>query len=179
MVGRDRFDILTFSCLLGCVLILGLLLLGGQESKSSVAAIDKALEQQIAYQARVNFLQNLYRPVEDLRLKGQASAALLKLDELARKYPQEAHGEILRGEILLERDAVKQAIDHFVRAVRLNGDYVDQANPLTRRNEIQHLVDTQLPLFTRRARSNPQSQPLQKTLTGLYYLQSRLAGGCE
>lgn len=179
MLRRDRFDLLIFALLLGCVLVLGLLLLKGQAPTGSGARIDKALEQQIAYQARINFLQNLYQPVEQLRQNGQLAAALLKLDELARKYPQEAHGEILRGEILLKRKAVKQAIDHFVRAVRLNGDYVDQASPLSRYPEIQDLVEDQLPAFRQRAKSNPQSQSLQNTLTGLYYLQSRLAGGCE
>ncbi|WP_020676112.1 hypothetical protein [Geopsychrobacter electrodiphilus] len=179
MAGRDRFDILTSSCLLICVLALGFLLANGQRQNSSAAALDKALSRQVAYQARVDFLRKLYQPVEDLRAAGQVSSALLKLDELARAYPQEAHGEILYAEILLERGATKEAIDHYVRAVRLNGDYVDKGSPLNRRQAIQRLVDAQLPVFTEKARQNPQGLGLQHTLTGLYYLQSRLAGGCE
>lgn len=179
MAGRDRFDILTWGGMLACVLVIGFLLLGGEGQGRSTAALDKALEQQIAYQARIDFLHNLYRPVEELRLAGQASAALLKLDELARHYPQEAHGEILQAEILLERGATREAIDHYVRALRLNGDYVDKASPLSRRSGVQQLVDVQLPAFAERARKNPQNLALQNALTGLYYLQSRLAGGCE
>ncbi len=179
MARRDRFDILTGGGLLVCSLVIIFLLMGGQEQNTSAAALDKAVEQQIAYQARIEFLQNLYQPVEDLRLAGQTSEALLKLDELARHYPQEAHGEILQAEILLERGATKESIDHYVRAVGLNGDYVDKASPLTRRSGIQQLVDTQLPVFAARTRENPQNLALQSTLTGLYYLQSRLSGGCE
>lgn len=179
MAGKDRFDILTCLCLLGCLLVLGVLLFKGQESDSSAAAVDKALEQQIAYQARIDFLRKLYKPVDDLRTTGQDSEALLKLDELARHYPQEAHGEILKAEILLKRGVVKEAIDHYVRAVRLNGDYVDKSSPLSRRTGINALVDSQLPEFSRKARTNPQNLTLQNALTGLYYLQGRLAGGCE
>ncbi len=179
MAGRDRFDILIAGGMLVCVLTLGVLLAGGQERDPSTAALDKALEQQIAYQARIDFLHNLYQPVEDLRLAGQVSAALLKLDELARHYPQEAHGQILQAEILLERGVTRESIDHYVRALRLNGDYVDKASPLSRRSEIEQLVEAQLPVFAARVRKNPQDPALQKSLTGLYYLQSRLAGGCE
>ena len=179
MAVVDRFDKLTLAGLILCVAVLSVLLLQGGGQKNATAAVDKALEQQIAYQARVDFLTKLYAPVEELREAGQESSALLKLDEIARKYPQEAHGEILRGEILLKRGAVRQSIEHYVRAVRLNGDYVDAASSLSRRAEIDKLVAVQLPLFAERARQDSQSLQLQNALTGLYYLQSRLAGGCE
>jgi tetratricopeptide (TPR) repeat protein len=179
MAGRDRFDLLTGSGLLVCILVLGLLLANGQRHDSSAAALDKALEQQMAYQARLDFLHKLYQPVEELRAAGQVSSALLKLDELGRRYPQEAHGEILYGEILGERGALQESIDHYARAVRLNGDYVDKSSPLSRRQAIQRLVDAQLPEFAKRTGQNPESSGLQHTLSGLYYLQSRLAGGCE
>jgi tetratricopeptide (TPR) repeat protein len=179
MAGSDRFDILVCGGMLVCVLATGWLLWGGQEKNVSSAALDKALERQIAYQARIDFLRNLYRPVEELRSAGQAAAALLKLDELARHYPQEAHGEILQAEILLERGATKQAIEHYVRAVRLNGDYVDKASPLSRRSGIQQLVNEQLPAFAELVGKKPRNPALRKVRTGLYYLQSRLSGGCE
>ena len=178
-MGRDRFDILTGAALVVCLVAFGLLLAGARPQEESSAQLDKALEQQLAYQARIDFLTKLYRPVEELRDDGQASEALLKLDELARKYPQEAHGEILRGEILTERGAIKEAIEHYVLAVRLNGDYVDKASPLNRFQQISDLVDTQLPRFIEKGRKNPQNPAVQNSLSGLYYLQSRLAGGCE
>ena len=179
MARRDRFDTLTYVGLVICVSVIVLLLVKGQKLNASTASLDKAIEQQISYQARIDFLHKLYQPVEDLRDAGQVASALLKLDELTHQYPQEAHGEILYGEILLERGAINEAIDHYVRAVRLNGDYVEKSNPLSRRQAIQQLVDNNLPVFGEKARLNPQSLGVQNTLTGLYYLQSRLAGGCE
>lgn len=179
MARFDRFDRLTLVGLILCGVVLTVLFVTGSVAKNRTGELDKALERQLAYQARVDFLLKLYRPVEDLRSTGQVSSALLKLDEIARTYPQEAHGEILRGEILLERGAIRQAVEHYVRAVRLNGDYIDKASLLSRRAEISRLVKTQLPLYAERAREDPQSLILQNTLTDLYYLQSRLAGGCE
>jgi len=179
MARRDRFDFLAGGALLVCLVAVALVLAGARPQGNNASQLDKAMEQQMAYQARVEFLRKLYRPVTELREAGQESEALLKLDEIARRYPQEAHGEILRAEILNERGAVKEAIDHYVRAVRLNGDYVDQASPLNRFRQISTVVDAQLPVFSDRARKNPQNLALQNSLTGLYYLQSRLAGGCE
>lgn len=179
MARFDAFQLVITVALLGCLLFLGVLLVKSQAQQVDSAALDKTLDQQIAYQARIDFLLKLYQPVEDMRADGRSSDALLLLDELARRYPQEAHGEILRGEILLERQAVRQAIQHFVQAVRLNGDYVDKDSPLTRRSQIQQLVDVQLPIFVEKSHQMEKDPPLQQRIRDLYYLQGRLAGGCE
>ncbi len=177
---KDRFDILLGGLLLACAaLIVGLLLGGGSQASQRDLAVDKALEQEIAYQAKVSFLERLYAPVSELRTAGQNEAALLKLDELSRRYPDEAHGELLRGEILLQLQAIPEATAHLARAVRMNGDYVDQHSPLSRRDLFEQLLGEQLTVIKSRAKKNPSATALQAALKDLYYLQGRLAGGCE
>lgn len=177
---KDRFDILLGVLLLSCaVAIVGLLAGSGSQASQRDLALDKALEQEIAYQAKVSFLERVYAPVIELRAQGQNESALLKLDELSRQYPAEAHGELLRGEILLQFGAKQKAIAHLARAVRMNGDYVDRHSPLSRRELIDPLLDRELVEMKQQADANPESSTVRAALKDLYYLQGRMAGGCE
>ena len=174
---KDRIDILLGASLLICVIAVAALLTGGSQASQQNLSVDKALEQDMAYQAKVSFLERLYAPVSELQQDRQFAAALLKLDELSRRYPEEAHGELLRGEILLQMQAIPKAVEHVARAVRMSGDYVDQHSPLSRRELIGELVDSQLPRMKAAAAAGGERS--QATLKDLYYLQGRLAGGCE
>lgn len=141
---------------------------------SGGASIDKSVEREILDQSRMALLQKLYGPVEQLRAAGQYQAALLKLEEIGRTYPAEAHGTILQGEILLEMGAFQEAVASLARGVKLNGEYVDERSPLSRRAQIEAVVKKGL------AETNSSSQGSGKELQkNLFYLQSRLAGGCE
>lgn len=177
---EKRFDILLGALLVLCAVALAGLLSGtGSQASQRDLTVDKALEQEIAYQAKVSFLERLYAPVIELRDSGHSESALLKLDELSRQYPDEAHGETLRGEILLQLGARQKAISHLARAVRMNGDYVDQHSPLSRRTLIERLLDEELSKVKQQAATSNASRSLQATLKDLYYLQGRMAGGCE
>jgi tetratricopeptide (TPR) repeat protein len=176
----DRFDRFHGFLLLlvagGLALLLAFAEVGGE---GSAAGVDKAMEQALDYQARVAFVQKLYGPVEALRRDGQLQQALLKLDELERRYPGEAHGYILRGEILGRMGVLTEAVASYVAALRLNGDYVDVQSPLSRQTEIRQLVDDGLRILGEQARSHPENVSLTAALKNVHYLQSRLAGGCE
>ncbi|KAF0220884.1 MAG: hypothetical protein FD174_881 [Geobacteraceae bacterium] len=177
---KDRFDRLLVLLLFTAIIALAVLLaVDAPRGGPHGSGLDKAMEREMAYQARVSLLQKLYGPVESLRQTGNLQAALLKLDELARKYPGEAHGYILQGEILRETGALAEAVASYVEGVRLNGEYVDGKSPLSRRKEIRQLVDEGLKDIGVRAKSHPENRSLAATLKKTYYLQSRLAGGCE
>jgi cytochrome c-type biogenesis protein CcmH/NrfG len=133
----------------------------------------------MAYQARVSLLQKIYEPVEELVRAGELQRALFKLDELAQNYPSEAHGRILKGEILQKMDAPDEALHSYVDAVRLNGDYLDRKSPLSRRAEIQLVAEEGVRTISARLRANPDNSSLAASLKDVNYLRSRLAGGCE
>lgn len=177
----DRFDMLHWTGLavVAAALVALLLTAGPGGGAGASAAVDKALQLEIAYQARSAFLEKLYAPVEALWRDGDAQRALLKLEELARLYPGEAHGYVLAGGILAELEAHEESIAKYVRAVRLNGDYVDERSPFSRRDEIGRAVESGLERLVPRARANPDNPTLTAALKDVYYLQSRLAGGCE
>jgi cytochrome c-type biogenesis protein CcmH/NrfG len=182
-MGRDRFDRVLLALLALTVTSLALLLSGamatGEGSPRHAPGLEKAMERQLAMQARVAFLEGIYAPVEVLRKADQSSQALLKLEELSRLYPGEAHGHLLKGEILSQQGVLDEAVASYVTALRLSGDYLDEQSPLSRRAEIRQLVDDGLHIVGARARANPDNRSLAASLKNVYYLQSRLAGGCE
>lgn len=179
---QDRYDKLLWVGLLGVLCSLGLLLFAGSARESAAvdsASLDRALEQELARQAKVTFVEKIYQPVTELRQEGQLQSALLKLDELSLRYPGEAHGAILKGEILLEMGALDAALNSYVAAVQRNGEYVDKRHPLSRHGEITRLVERGLRELAPRLQAQPDNPALGEQRKQLYYLQSRLAGGCE
>lgn len=178
----DNFDRILW-LLLGVILVsLAFLLSQGARRDGSTQAsgvASRAMERELTYQARVALVQKLYGPVEELRRKGELQTALLKLDELSRQYPGEAHGYIIQGEILQQMGLLEAALASYVAGVRLDGEYVDKKSPLSRRDEIDRLVTEGERGIVGRARANPANRAMATALRDINYLKSRLAGGCE
>ena len=147
--------------------------------QSGNKALDQALERALVYQSRVALIRELYGPVETLVKAGQDQAALLKLTEIEKTYPGEAHGQMLKGEIQARLGALDEAVASYAAGVKLRGDYVDKENPLSRRNEIGKVVEKGLQTVSARLALHPDNRTAKATMKQLYYLQSRLAGGCE
>lgn len=179
---KDRFDWLLWACLAAATITL-LTLLASQSPDSggnrAAAGLNKAMEKEMAYQARVALLQKLFAPVDAMCTAGDLQGALFKLDDLARTYPGEAHSFILKGEILHRLGADEEAVASYVQGIKLSGDYIDRKSPLSRRDDIQRLVDTAAGTIGSRARANPGNASLAADMKNVNYLQSRLAGGCE
>lgn len=178
---RDTFDKLCWLFLILVVVSLAgvIYMADGTGSHKPAVGPGKSLERELAYRARVELITQLYAPIDSLRKEGNNQTALLKLDELIRKYPAEGHGHILQGEILMGMGALDEAVSSYVEGVKLNGDYVDAKSPLSRRSEIQHLVDEGQKNIGQRASANPDNRSLAALRQKINYLKSRLAGGCE
>lgn len=178
---KDTYDKLCWSFLIVVVASLAgvMYMADGTGNHKRAIGPGKSLERELAYRARVELIAQLYSPIEALRKEGNNQTALLKLDELIRKYPAEGHGHILQGEILLGMGALDEAVSSYVEGVKLNGDYVDAKSPLSRRTEIQQLVAEGLKNIGQRASVNPDNRSLVAARQKVNYLKSRLAGGCE
>ncbi|MBI5441509.1 MAG: hypothetical protein HY900_09915 [Deltaproteobacteria bacterium] len=178
---KDRYDTVLWSLLAATAVALVLVLSGGSGAVSGRdgARSERALERELARQARIDLLEKLYDPVQTLLRSGDLQGALFKLDELARLYPNEAHGRILKGEILYRSGALEEAVAAYVEGVRLNGEYVDAKSRLSRRPELQKVLDEGYRVIAGRARAHPENRSLDASLKKLHYLRSRLAGGCE
>lgn len=177
---RDRFDRLA---LIGLMLVVGalfaLLVSAGTSAGRQVNGLERQVEQEMLTQARVAFLDRHYGPVLTLRNQGELQSALLKLEELEREFPGEPHGALLRGDLFFRMGLIDRAVSSLAVAVRGNGDYVDQASPLNQRELVETVAGQGVPLLRDRLRGQPDDQSAAGLLKEAYYLQSRLAGGCE
>ena len=137
------------------------------------------MERELAAQARSVLIDKLFATVTAAMQSGQYQEALLKLEEVTARYPGEAHGHILKGEILSRIESLDGAAAAFVRGVKLNGDYIDKRSPVSRRAVIESLLERTLAQTTASYRRSPGNPSVKENLTNLNYLKSRLAGGCE
>jgi predicted Zn-dependent protease len=178
---KDAFDKICLLLAVSVCIAMAALLVSNRENDGSKRAlgVSKVLEREMAYQAKVELLTKLYGPVEALRSAGKRQEALLRLDQLIRTYPGEAHGHILQGQLLNEMGTLDEAVSSYVEGVKLNGDYVDAKSPLSRRAEIQKIVDETVKSVGARSTANPGNRSLSETMRKANYLKSRLAGGCE
>ena len=178
---RDRFDQLMVAGLIVVLLFAAVLLVGASPDNNNrdVSTLNRQLEREILYQARVAFIERNFSPVVALRNNGSLPEALLKLEELDRALPGEAHTDLLSGDILLRMGQFDRALTKLAAAVKSNADYVDAASPLNERPMIESAVSQGLPLVRDRLRSQPDNRFMAQVLKDGYYLQSRLAGGCE
>lgn len=174
----DRFDKILITLFVVTTLGFGVLVARSLPDKTT--RIDsRSLERELAAQARVALLERLYAPVTAAMQAGQLQEALLKLEEITVRYPGEAHGFILKGEIFNSLELFDKAAASFVQGVKLNGDYIDKTSQVSRRPGIEKLVSVQLPLAAAAYKGSPGNAVRKEQLANLNYLKSRLAGGCE
>ena len=164
--------------LLGLLVTAGSLLLHGALTPAAKVP-NKVQMRALQTQARLLFLQNTYGSVEQLIAEKRWSEALLKLEELAGRYPTEAHGAMLKGTVLAALGADAQAIASYAAAVRLDGTYVDRQSPFSRRDELARLTSAGLAKFAAQGEGQSSDSAIPQILRDLHYLKSRLAGGCE
>ena len=178
---RDRFDQLVIVTLVGVLIATAVLIAGAgpREDNRYAQVAKRQFEREMLHQARVAFIDRHYSPVIALRDNGALPDALLKLEELKRTLPGEAHNDLLSGDILLRMGHFDRALTRLADAVKRNADYVDAASPLSQRPLIESAVSEGLPLIRDRLRVQPDNRTLAQVLKDGYYLQSRLAGGCE
>lgn len=177
----DRFDRLAVAGLLLALAALVALVAtaGSSAGRPADGALDRRIEQELLAQARIAFLERHYGPVVTLRDRGELQSALLKLEELERQFPGEAHGALLRGDVLYRMGLIDRAVTSLALAVRGNGDYLDPASPLNQRDLIAVTAEQGVPLLRDRLRGQPDDRQAAAVLRDAYYLRSRLAGGCE
>lgn len=178
MMKLDLFDKVLLAMLTMAVVAIAVYSVKAVPDKTAIVE-SRNMERELAAQARQGLLEKLYAPVNMAMQSAQYHEALLKLEEVNGRYPGEAHGFILKGEILRRMESNEEAAAAFVRGVKLNGDYIDKQSPLTRRPAIESLVNNSIAKAVVAYRNTPVNPAMKEHLANLNYLKSRLAGGCE
>ncbi len=96
-----------------------------------------------------------------------------------KEHPEKSLSYVYLAQLYLKQGKLRDAIHGYRLAVEMEPDYVDERTPLFIGDEIKELVTEGREKFSREKALKPKDKEVRKALKDVYYLQSRLAGGCE
>jgi tetratricopeptide (TPR) repeat protein len=132
-----------------------------------------------SYALQIEMDRKIYQEVASYQKQGLHAKAMAKLEDVMKKYPQRPRSHVYMAQLHLKQGELASAIHEYRQAVEMEPDYVDERTPLFIGNEIKELVVEAREKFGREKKLRPQDKIVKIALNDVYYLQSRLAGGCE
>ena len=105
------------------------------------------------------------------RKEGRREEALLRLRDRANRGPHVGHALFLLGEMAYEEGAYAAAVRHYRQAVETDPFVADRDSAFSSARKIRTHLDAIL--------AGPWADSRPVEVRDLYYLQRRLAGGCE
>ncbi len=177
----DRFYKINIAVLLVLsVITVGMLVQHEIEVQGSVnpkftkkAILKRKYEKQMARNAW------LYGKVISLQKAGQSVQAIEELRKIMANNPSDAYASVLLGRLYYQQGRLADAIHSYRKAVQKDPDYVDKKTPLYIGDEIMELISNARGKLNREKRLKPNDTKIQTAINDIYYLQRRIAGGCE
>ena len=138
-----------------------------------------AKEEKSSYSLQMEIDNKIYQEFVSYKKQGLHAEAMAELIDIVKKYPAKPMSYVYMAQLYLKQGNLGDSIHNYRRAVEMEPDYVDQRTPLFIGDEIKELVEEGREKFGREKALKPKDNVVKKALQDVYYLQSRLAGGCE
>jgi len=139
----------------------------------------EATEEKSSYALQMEIDKKIYEEVISYKKQGLYTEAMAKLKDIIKRYPEKSLSYVYLAQLYLKQGKLADGIHNYRRAVEMEPDYVDERTPLFIGDEIKELVTEGREKFAREKALKPKDKEVRKALKDIYYLQSRLAGGCE
>jgi tetratricopeptide (TPR) repeat protein len=123
--------------------------------------------------------KQIYGEVTSYMGKGLYGEAMSKLEDIVKMYPDNPQSYVYLARVHLKQGRLGESLRNYRIAVEMEPDYVDERTPLFIGDEIEDLVEEGREKFGREKDLKPEDEEVRKTLKDIYYIQRRLAGGCE
>ncbi len=146
---------------------------------SPVPAPDPAIRLEAFYKRQRQMDEEIFKKPLSLEKKGEFTRAAALFKRIIRTQPNRASGYEYLANLYLKMGDLSKSIHYFRMAVERNPDYVDKKTPIYIGNRLKRLVSEGREKFSREKSLKPNDPVVKQTLKDIYYLQSRLAGGCE
>ncbi len=177
----DWIHRITVAALSLLVLVTGWMLVQHEMARREAAAsvpdtaqlLKRHYDQIMADNARI------YAQVISLQEAGEYQEALDKLKELNKDRGESAWGYVLEARLENKIGHLARAIHAYRRAVEKDPDYVDKNTPLFVGSEIMDIITVSRGKLNRERKLRPGDQAIRTAINDIYYLQRRIAGGCE
>jgi tetratricopeptide (TPR) repeat protein len=176
----DRLDKLSIAAIaVFTFIIVGMLTSHGMTKTQNHNPGLTASEQQDSYALQMEMDKKIYERVLSFKNKGLFAEAMAELKDVMEKYPERPRSYVYLAQLYVEQGKLGDAIHHYRQAVEMEPDYVDDRTPLFIGDKIKGLVTEGREKFAREKALKPKDKKIKMALQDVYYLQSRLAGGCE
>ncbi|MDH4317811.1 MAG: tetratricopeptide repeat protein [Desulfobulbaceae bacterium] len=126
-----------------------------------------------------NIDESIFKDVEALQAKGLYSEALASLEAIIEKHPNISLSKVYLARLYIKLGQMEKAIAEYRKAVEMDPDYVDKKAARFIGPEIKKFVTQSKLVIEKQLADNPDDKPSKKAIKDIYYLQRRLAGGCE
>ncbi len=141
--------------------------------QSKSAALKKKYEDQLAKNAWI------YKEVLTLEKKGEVDEAINRIKKIMKSRPEDAYSLVLLGRLYYKQGHLAQAVHSYRKAIQKDPDYVDKNTPLFIGDEIMKLISSARGKLNREKKLKPNDMQIRTAINDIYYLQRRIAGGCE
>lgn len=112
-----------------------------------------------------------YRPLAERVARHETGEVLLALRDRTTRGPFPGYAWFLLGEVAYEEGQLREAVRHYRKAVEIDPTVADRRGALGAARRLRERVET--------LRSGPWKEDPPEEVRDLYFLQRRLAGGCE
>jgi tetratricopeptide (TPR) repeat protein len=176
----DRLDKMSVAAVaVFTLIIVGMLANNGITKTQAHNPEPAAKGQQASYALQMEMDKKIYQEVISYKNKGLHAEAMAELEDVIDKYPERPRSYVYLAQLYLEQGKLGDAIHNYRQAVEMEPDFVDERTPLFIGDKIKGLVTEGREKFAREKALKPEDKGVKLALKDIYYLQSRLAGGCE
>ncbi len=140
---------------------------------------DFAAERARTFKLQIEKEAVIYKEVRELIKTKDYVHAISQLDEIIKKKPGLSRSYVHMAEISVVQNKKGQALMFYKKAIELEPAYVDKNSPIKIGHEIKPLVSEMRGILEKKISQRPVSKETKTALKDVYYLQRRLAGGCE
>ena len=140
---------------------------------------DEAKAKESAYALQMAEDNRLFKEVRASEEQGLYQEAMAQVEDIIKSYPEKPLSYVYFARLHFKEGELGESVINYRQAVEMEPDYVDKRTPLFIGDEIKQIVEEGREKFGREKELKPEDNEVREALKDIYYLQSRLAGGCE
>lgn len=177
----DLINKLTITALLALTVVTASMLVQNHLTVTSMqgTVADTKIDLQKFYAEKIAADTVLYATVIQLLEEKRYVQVEEQLLEIEKSHPDNSKSMIYRAKLQYEQGEVAKAIHNYRLAVKKTPDYVDKKTPLFIGNKIMAVISEARGKLLREKKLKPGDMSIRVALEDIYYLQRRIAGGCE
>lgn len=143
------------------------------------AVADPQVDLQKFYAEKIAKDTVLYATVVQLLQEKKFAQVEEQLLEIEKSHPDNTQSLIYRAKLQYANGQIASAIHNYRLAVNKTPDYVDKKTPLFVGDKIMEVMSEARSKLLREKKLKPGDMSVRMALEDIYYLQRRIAGGCE